>query len=181
MKGGCLPVSFLALFLVGCSGQVSKPSFADSPANDRGAFEATLEGAFRFEIPDGVGYHRENRGFYWITLGHDFPDGHVAIDFLRKGKERFEVGRYDLESAPFDDSPAPLGVTANFYGKGEKYFEYPIREGFLQITSASNERIDGRFEFTAVGSQFIAHPLREISEDQKVRVRGSFQAVAANR
>lgn len=169
----------LVLCLAGCTGQASKSTLADSSPDHPGAFEATLEGALRLEIPEGVGFHRENRGFYWITLGHHFADSHIAIDFLRKGKEPFAVGRYELEFEPIRGAFASTGVIAHLYGKHERFFEYPVRQGILEITEASTKRIEGRFELTAVKDGFRSVQLHLVPDQEKIHIRGTFKAVGA--
>lgn len=115
--------------------------------------EATYRGSGSFSVDerwDGV------IEFTLVSRGLDASDGQRFI-FVRHGEGLPAEGAYAL--APLAERGGVLiGFTAYYYRDVDGMHEaFTLRSGVLHVTSSTNDRIEGSFEFT--GLRYCAGPI----------------------
>ena len=130
-----------------------------------GGLERTLRGEADFRVRSEQSflfYHMPTR---WSI---DFADDDDRIYFMRRGRERPEVDRYDVgafENVYENDSVFTAfmildDVEPTFYTTG----------GFVEVTRSTPDVVEGTFAFTALPADTLEDPFEE------VRVEGFFTA-----
>lgn len=163
MKGFRIAVLlFAGLFIAGCFGDATGPGNDDEEPT--GEFSATVTGA-------------ENSSFSGGLATFASGESHLAVDLLSQDSTRAihirgegmveggepATGTYTLETVVQGEA----GENSATYVNVDSENLYGSRSGTMQITSVSEQWVEGEFEFVATD------PFAE----QQVTVSGSFEAV----
>lgn len=157
-----------------CSEQPLKPSDGPSwlAADLQGAVEAEHVANAEFhEGPD----HWNNIGlkFGLSSSGEDAQGRYQTFGVVRYGGGRLGPGTYSLSRFNLLDSQA-TGILMQYTRQdGNQMRQWTSTAGTLTITASSPERVEGRFDYTAIE----CGPRECASNPTTIRVTGSFSAL----
>jgi hypothetical protein len=165
--------SAMVIALAACSEQLLEPQNGPSwfEADLRGAVEAEHEANAEFhEGPDF--WNNIEMKFGLSSSGEDALGRYQTFRIVRYGA-RPEVGSYPLTRFNLLDSQA-VGILMQYTRQdGNQMRQWTSTSGTLTITASSPDRVEGRFDYTAIE----CGPRECAPNPTTIRVTGSFSAL----